>query len=163
MRRSQHSELSGCWHLSWIWGSTGSRLSDHTLDCLAVFTAVVVSSSFVPGLTFHLTSSCQVFKEEKYLKEAAECAEIIWQRGLLRKGYGICHGTAGNGYAFLSLYKLSQDKKYLYRVCKVRTGLRTQVKHKWECLTVFCATVAAAHCGCSWLASYCAFLLFFCV
>lgn len=62
----------------------------------------------------------QVFKEEKYLKEAAECAEVIWQRGLLRKGYGICHGTAGNGYAFLSLYKLTQEKKYLYRACKVR-------------------------------------------
>lgn len=65
--------------------------------------------------------SCQVFKEEKYLKEAAECAEVIWHRGLLRKGYGICHGTAGNGYAFLSLYKLTQEKKYLYRACKVRT------------------------------------------
>lgn len=61
-----------------------------------------------------------MFKEEKYLKEAAECAEVIWQRGLLRKGYGICHGTAGNGYAFLSLYKLTQEKKYLYRACKVR-------------------------------------------
>lgn len=63
--------------------------------------------------------SSQVFKEEKYLKEAAECGEVIWQRGLLRKGYGICHGTAGNGYAFLSLYKLTQEKKYLYRACKV--------------------------------------------
>lgn len=63
----------------------------------------------------------QVFKEDKYLKEATECAEVIWQRGLLRKGYGICHGTAGNGYAFLSLYKLTQEKKHLYRSCKVRT------------------------------------------
>lgn len=70
----------------------------------------------------HVDSSLcsQVFKEEKYLKEAADCAEVIWQRGLLRKGYGVCHGTAGNGYAFLSLYKLTQDRKYLYRACKVR-------------------------------------------
>lgn len=63
--------------------------------------------------------SAQVFKEDKYLKEAADCAEVIWQRGLLRKGYGICHGTAGNAYAFLSLYKLTQEKKHLYRACKV--------------------------------------------
>lgn len=63
----------------------------------------------------------QVFKEDKYLKEAAECAEVIWHRGLLRKGYGICHGAAGNGYAFLSLYKLTRETKYLYRACKVRT------------------------------------------
>lgn len=52
-----------------------------------------------------------------------ECSDVIWQRGLLRKGYGICHGTSGNGYSFLSLYRLTQDKKYLYRACKVRTPL----------------------------------------
>ena len=61
----------------------------------------------------------QLFKEEKYLKEAVDCGEVIWQRGLLRKGYGICHGTAGNGYAFLSLYRTTREKKYLYRACKV--------------------------------------------
>uniref|UniRef100_A0A8C1R0R6 LanC lantibiotic synthetase component C-like 2 (bacterial) n=1 Tax=Cyprinus carpio TaxID=7962 RepID=A0A8C1R0R6_CYPCA len=59
-----------------------------------------------------------VFRDEKYLRDAAECGEVIWQRGLLRKGYGLCHGTAGNGYAFLSLYRTTQDKKYLYRACK---------------------------------------------
>ncbi|XP_071400523.1 lanC-like protein 2 [Centroberyx affinis] len=71
-----------------------------------------------PGVIHMLLMAHKVFKEEKYLKEAAECGEVIWQRGLLRKGYGICHGTAGNGYAFLSLYQLTQDKKYLYRACK---------------------------------------------
>ncbi|XP_076014434.1 lanC-like protein 2 [Genypterus blacodes] len=71
-----------------------------------------------PGVIHMLIMAHKVFKEDKYLKEAAECAEVIWQRGLLRKGYGICHGTAGNGYAFLSLYKLTQEKKYLYRACK---------------------------------------------
>ncbi|KAM4718766.1 lanC-like protein 2 isoform 2-T6 [Anableps anableps] len=71
-----------------------------------------------PGVIHMLIMAYTVFKEEKYLKEAADCAEVIWQRGLLRKGYGICHGTAGNGYAFLSLYKLTQEKKYLYRACK---------------------------------------------
>lgn len=55
------------------------------------------------------------------MKDAMECSDVIWQRGLLRKGYGICHGTAGNGYSFLSLYHLTQDKKYLYRACKVRS------------------------------------------
>lgn len=57
------------------------------------------------------------------MKEAMECSDVIWQRGLLRKGYGICHGTSGNGYSFLSLYHLTQDKKYLYRACKVRIPL----------------------------------------
>nr|XP_006634360.1 PREDICTED: lanC-like protein 2 [Lepisosteus oculatus] len=71
-----------------------------------------------PGVIHMLIQAYMVFKEEKYLKDAVECGEVIWQRGLLRKGYGICHGTAGNGYSFLSLYKLTQEKKYLYRACK---------------------------------------------
>ncbi|XP_054847960.1 lanC-like protein 2 [Eublepharis macularius] len=71
-----------------------------------------------PGVIHMLMQAYQVFKEDKYLKDAMECSDVIWQRGLLRKGYGLCHGTAGNGYAFLSLYRLTQDKKYLYRACK---------------------------------------------
>ncbi|XP_041101171.1 lanC-like protein 2 isoform X3 [Polyodon spathula] len=71
-----------------------------------------------PGVIHMLIQAYKVFKEEKYLKDAVECSEVIWQRGLLRKGYGICHGTAGNGYAFLSMYSLTQEKKYLYRACK---------------------------------------------
>ncbi|XP_023494838.1 lanC-like protein 2 isoform X6 [Equus asinus] len=71
-----------------------------------------------PGVIHMLMQAYKVFKEEKYLKDAMECSDVIWQRGLLRKGYGICHGTSGNGYSFLSLYHLTQDRKYLYRACK---------------------------------------------
>lgn len=78
----------------------------------------------------------QVFKDEKYLKDAAECGEVIWQRGLLRKGYGICHGTAGNGYAFLSLYKLTQEQKYLYRACKVYSKTQLERLFAWVSCSV---------------------------
>lgn len=71
-----------------------------------------------PGVIHMLLLAHQVFQEDRYLREAGDCAEVIWQRGLLRKGYGICHGTAGNAYAFLALYKLTQEKKHLYRSCK---------------------------------------------
>jgi Lanthionine synthetase C-like protein len=30
--------------------------------------------------------------------------EFIWQSGPLRKGLGLCHGAAGNGFAFLKLF-----------------------------------------------------------
>jgi hypothetical protein len=38
-----------------------------------------------------------------YLAAASRAADTLWERGLLRKGVGLCHGIAGNGYAFLSL------------------------------------------------------------
>ncbi|XP_060049955.1 glutathione S-transferase LANCL1 isoform X2 [Erinaceus europaeus] len=71
-----------------------------------------------PGVIYMLIQAYKVFKAEQYLSDAYQCAEVIWQYGLLKKGYGLCHGAAGNAYAFLSLYNLTQDMKYLYRACK---------------------------------------------
>jgi hypothetical protein len=39
----------------------------------------------------------------------------IWKAGPLAKGYGLCHGTAGNGYAFLKLYQRTGDPLWLER------------------------------------------------
>jgi Lanthionine synthetase C-like protein len=39
----------------------------------------------------------------------------VWQAGPLAKGYGLCHGTAGNGYAFLKLYQRTGDAAWLER------------------------------------------------
>ena len=61
----------------------------------------------------------QVFGKDKYLSAAVKCGDVIWRRGLLKKGYGICHGAAGNAYAFLCLYKQTGDSKYLHRALKV--------------------------------------------
>lgn len=39
----------------------------------------------------------------------------IWNAGPLAKGHGLCHGTAGNGYAFLKLYQRTGDNLWLQR------------------------------------------------
>jgi len=39
----------------------------------------------------------------------------VWQAGPLAKGHGLCHGTAGNGYAFLKLYRRTGDATWLER------------------------------------------------
>ncbi len=44
--------------------------------------------------------------------------ELVWQAGPLAKGANICHGTAGNGYAFLYLYKRWGDPIWLNRARK---------------------------------------------
>ena len=62
----------------------------------------------------------QTFGDKKYLRAAEKCGEVIWKRGLLRKGYGLCHGSAGNGYAFLGLYKATKNEIYLYQATRVR-------------------------------------------
>lgn len=83
-----------------------------------------------------------MFREEKYFRAAIEFGEVTWNRGILTKGYSLCHGVAGNGYAFLKLFQLTgvrnqflitkleftfwginsrftpQDRKYLHRATK---------------------------------------------
>jgi len=41
--------------------------------------------------------------------------ELTWQAGPLAKGAGLCHGSAGNGYAFLALYARTGDEIWLAR------------------------------------------------
>nr|XP_018902618.1 PREDICTED: lanC-like protein 1 isoform X1 [Bemisia tabaci]XP_018902619.1 PREDICTED: lanC-like protein 1 isoform X1 [Bemisia tabaci] len=68
-----------------------------------------------PGAVQLFSLAYQVFGHEKYRVAALECGEVTWERGILRKGYNLCHGVAGNGYTFLNLYQLTKDPKYLYR------------------------------------------------
>jgi hypothetical protein len=41
--------------------------------------------------------------------------ELTWRAGPLRKGANLCHGTAGNGYAFLKLFERTGDELWLQR------------------------------------------------
>ena len=41
--------------------------------------------------------------------------ELTWQAGPLRKGPSLCHGTAGNGFAFLKLFRRTRDPRWLER------------------------------------------------
>jgi lanthionine synthetase-like protein len=41
--------------------------------------------------------------------------ELTWQAGPLVKGPSICHGTAGNGFAFLKLHHRTGDERWLER------------------------------------------------
>jgi hypothetical protein len=44
-----------------------------------------------------------------------EGGHFTWAAGPLAKGSNLCHGTGGNGYAFLKLYRRTQDALWLER------------------------------------------------
>jgi hypothetical protein len=71
-----------------------------------------------PGFVYLFSTAYKVFGDSKYLQIALDCGDVIWTRGLLRKGYSICHGVAGNAYCFLELYQTTTDEKHLYRAIK---------------------------------------------
>ena len=70
-----------------------------------------------------------MFGDEKYFQSALQCGEVIWRRGILRKGYGLCHGVAGNAYAFAALFRLTGDRKYAYRASMFAKWIFDYGKH----------------------------------
>ncbi len=44
-----------------------------------------------------------------------DAGRLTWVAGPLAKGFGLCHGTAGNGFAFLKLYERTGDALWLER------------------------------------------------
>eukprot|EP01068_Selenidium_serpulae_P017795 Selendium_serpulae@DN6408_c1_g1_i3.p1 len=54
-------------------------------------------------------------KAEEYKKVALDLGHVIWERGLIYKGLGLCHGIAGNGMALLSLWRFTRDDIWLTR------------------------------------------------
>ena len=67
-----------------------------------------------------------VNNKPQYLDTCIRSGELVWQKGVLKKGPGICHGVAGSAYVFLMLYRLTGNSKYIYRA--QRQGTRDSVK-----------------------------------
>jgi hypothetical protein len=58
----------------------------------------------------------------------ARAGELIWRAGPLRKGAGLCHGTAGNGEAFLALFERTGDERWLDRARRFAMHALLQVE-----------------------------------
>ena len=56
--------------------------------------------------------------------------ELTWRAGPIVKGSGLCHGTAGNGFAFLKLYELTGDKTWLGRARRFAMHATRQVEQQ---------------------------------
>jgi hypothetical protein len=59
-------------------------------------------------------------------------AELAWRAGppSMEKGPGICHGTAGNGYAFLKLFARTGDERWLERARRFAVHALEQVERR---------------------------------
>ncbi len=58
-----------------------------------------------PGIVCRL-AGCRSPALREWLRRGAE---LVWAAGPLKKGAGLCHGTAGNGYALLKLHRVTGD------------------------------------------------------
>ena len=55
----------------------------------------------------------ELFPNNDYKTVAIKCYQCLWERGLLYKGNGVCHGMAGTCYPLMKLYQFTKDEFYL--------------------------------------------------
>jgi hypothetical protein len=62
-------------------------------------------------------------------------AETTWRAGPLEKGPGLCHGTAGNGYALLKTYDVTGDEVWLERARSFAVAALEQLQQRYSLMT----------------------------
>jgi hypothetical protein len=83
-----------------------------------------VGSSSYSATTWSTTSLAGVLDEDLALAGG----ELTWRAGPVAKGAGLCHGTAGNGYAFLTLLERTGDDVWLERARRFAVHAIAQVE-----------------------------------
>ena len=76
-----------------------------------------------PGIVPLLYQAHQVYGDVKYLKAMELALQCVWQFGLLRKGFGTCHGITGNAYPLLCLYRYTRQEEYYYQALQLAQGV----------------------------------------
>jgi Lanthionine synthetase C-like protein len=65
-----------------------------------------------PGMITSLSAALDDEESDRLLRAGGE---LTWKAGPLAKGMGLCHGTAGNGFALLELFRRTGDELWLDR------------------------------------------------
>jgi hypothetical protein len=75
-----------------------------------------------------------------------EAAELIWRAGPHgdEKGPNICHGTAGNGYAFLKTFQRTADERWLGRARRFAVHALEQVERMPSRYSLFTGNIGVA-------------------
>ncbi|TMS06520.1 LanC-like protein 3 [Larimichthys crocea] len=134
----------------WCHGAPGTLIP---VRCSYVVLAAVSSVEFTSpfsraGVAYLFAKAYLINKKPQYLDTCISSGELVWQKGLLKKGPGICHGVAGSAYVFLLLYRLTGNSKYIYRAQRrrnlsvskdfrntevMRSSSNTETKPKLKC------------------------------
>ena len=83
-----------------------------------------------PGMVASLAGIAPGDDEHERLLLAG--GELTWHAGPLAKGAHLCHGTAGNGYAFLALFARTGDELWLERARAFAMHAAAQVDRSRE-------------------------------
>jgi hypothetical protein len=91
-------------HASWPPLASGSRTGapPRVQWCHGAAGVVTSLAALAPG-------------DERHGELLAAGGELVWRAGPLAQNAGLCHGTGGNGFAFLALLERTGDERWLER------------------------------------------------
>jgi len=64
----------------------------------------------------------ELYPNNKFKETAFLSNKCLWERGLLYKGNGVCHGMSGVVFGLIKLYKFSNDELYLKEAMGICQG-----------------------------------------
>jgi lantibiotic modifying enzyme len=67
---------------------------------------------------------------ESWSELLLSAGRLVWRAGPLRDAPGLCHGTAGNAYALLALWRRTGDERWLERARAFAQHAATQVEER---------------------------------
>jgi hypothetical protein len=100
------SSIDGLLKLQFDSGNFPSNASKLEKDELVHFCHGAIGAVYLYSLAY------DVYKDERYLKSVLAAGETIWERGLLLKGNGVCHGISGITYCFNRIFVLTKDDSW---------------------------------------------------
>ena len=75
------------------------------------------------------------FGDQRFYDAALDCGEVLWHRGLIIKGNGLCHGITGNMYPLMTLAKETGDAKW-----QIRAHLFAQLSFNQDVMNIVAKT-----------------------
>ncbi|CDW79616.1 lanc-like protein 2 [Stylonychia lemnae] len=81
-----------------------------------------------PGSIPLFVEACKTFGSKRYLEAATLSAECTWKYGLIKKGFGLCHGICGNAILMMCLYRFTNDEIWKKRAeAFIKTTLNNEI------------------------------------
>ena len=81
-----------------------------------------------PGMIIALSRACP--DDDEWAELLLAGGRLTWDAGPLRDRAGLCHGTAGNAYAFLALWQRTSDELWLERARRFAMHALDQVERQ---------------------------------
>ena len=81
-----------------------------------------------PGVLTALSEAAP--DEEEWSELLLAAGRLVWDAGPIRDDPGLCHGTAGNAYALLALWRRTDDELWLARARAFAHHAAQQVEHR---------------------------------